>query len=210
MPPARDPAPRTSNAGSGDSDEPFVQRHPLVRRPRVCDTRATARDRRARAASAGPRCQESARGPASGRAGRPSAGETPHSPAPWSASVCPRRSRRMYARARRRSSASTSGVSCSRAPSSPSPHARSSSVTAPGDGVVKAFRTRQYRTVPRWLGQTVAFLERFRGCSPFRPAFPHSSVRAACRPSEGGNAMTRTCSRSLTVGLIADHVGAGG
>ena len=30
------------------------------------------------------------------------------------------------------------------------------------------------------------FLECFRGCSPSRPAFPHSIVRAACWPSEGG------------------------
>ena len=36
-------------------DEPFVQRHSLRRRRRVCDSRATARDRRARGASGGPK-----------------------------------------------------------------------------------------------------------------------------------------------------------
>ena len=38
------------------------------------------RDRRAHAASGAPRCPKSARGPASGGAGRQSVGETPHSP----------------------------------------------------------------------------------------------------------------------------------
>ena len=75
------------------------------------------------------------RGPASGPAGRRSAAGTPRSPAPWSAGCVPRRSRPMYPRASRRSSASTSGNSRSSAPSSPSLQARSSSVTAPGDGV---------------------------------------------------------------------------
>src|SRR6266545_4689223 len=54
-------------------------------------------------------------------------------------SVCPRRSRPIYIRARRRSSASTSGIKRWSAPSSPSLHARSSSVTAPGDEVVTIF-----------------------------------------------------------------------
>ena len=55
-------------------------------------------------------------------------------------SVCSRRSRAIYPRARRLQLRLDSGNSCSSAPSSPSLHARSSSVTAPGDGVPTASR----------------------------------------------------------------------
>ena len=177
--------------------QPLVQRHPLGAAPALDGTRGIARDRPARASSGGPRCRESARDPASGRGGRRSAGETPRSPAPWSAR-CVRDARGACTpRARRRSSASTSGVSRSSAPSSPSAHARSSSVTAPGDDVAKASRTGSIarRAAPRRSDPGLSA-----GCSPCRPAFPHSIVRAACWPSREGT-MTRTC-RILTVGLI--------
>ena len=108
----------------------------------------------------------------------------------------------MYPRARRRSSASTSGVSCSSAPSSPSPHARSSSVTAPGDGVIQDLSMGAVsHTLHARLGT-----EPGRFWSIFEDVHPQTGVPAFQR--EGGlpavrwrNAMTRT-SRNVTVGLI--------
>ena len=76
---------RTSNAGSGDGDEPFVQRHPLraaaafaiPARPRVIDEHAPHQ---------ASRDAEKVRAvlPADA-AGRPSVAETPRSRPPWSA-----------------------------------------------------------------------------------------------------------------------------
>ena len=67
----------TSNAGPPPR-RALRAASPVVRRPRVSGIPDAGHGRRGRAASAAPRCQESARGPASGRAGRRSASGMPH------------------------------------------------------------------------------------------------------------------------------------
>src|SRR3954454_19329267 len=107
----------------------------------------------------------------------------------------------MYPRASRRSSASTSGVSCSSAPSSPSPHARNSAVTAPG--VSRPFSMGKYCTsstanlAPRPINSAV-FLGIFILQTGVR-AFQREDGRLTVRRREG--TMTRTF-LGLTVGVI--------
>ena len=94
MPPRRDPAPRRP------TPVPATRRalrpaSPAARRRRVCGSRATARDRRARAASGGPRSRESARGPAIGRCRASVSRRNASFTSAVVCSVCPRRSRPM-------------------------------------------------------------------------------------------------------------------
>src|SRR5687767_4766815 len=119
-------------------------------------------------------------------------------------SVWSRRSRAIYARANRRSSASTSGVSCSSAVSSPSPHARSNAVTVPDGGVVGAIRTPKYRT------------SHSRGPPP-EPAFRsipddlHLSVRRSRIPArEHGSQVSDEKARPYEVAWSVQRGGTGG
>ena len=139
MPLRADPAPPRPMPVPG-TRRALRRARPAVRHRRVCGTGATGRDRRGPAASGEPRsakkcarsCHRSCRTSVKRRNGSLTSAVA--------CNVCPRRSRPMYRRARRRSSAWTSGVNCSSAPWSPSTHARSNWVTAPGDGIRKSFR----------------------------------------------------------------------